>query len=1013
MYAVVAVLSAIMGGLAIGGYMGGKIVDNHFNPLRLYGILEGLVGLYALIFPFLLKSTIPLLQYVYQDAQINQLVMATVRILVCFGILIIPAVLLGAMLPVLSKFFIFKFDHVSNHLGKLYGLNLLGSMVGSLATGFYFIPKWGLNKTIYLAVLIEFLICAWTFLLAKGIEEPICSAEKTKIPPSEILFRLFRDFPWIILLAMALSGAAAMVYELTWTRVANLLIGSSVYAFSLVLAAFIGGLAFGSLIFTRTLDKKKDLLLIFALLEIGIGGASLCLTPLFEKLPLLMVPLINLFSRNFALLQVVEFLGLFLLIFIPSSMIGAVFPLLSKIYLRNIKRVGHSIGSVYMANGLGAVLGILAAGLILIPKIGIQKTILVAVVINIFIGSGALLFSFSLSRIKKSVAIPLIICCTLIFAYLQPAWNKTLMSSGSYIFAGLYAQVRNKTGQNLRETIEGQGNLLFYKEGMNTTVSVKKDRTGEVLLQMNGKNDASSKNDILIQKLIAHIPLLLHPNPQEVMVLGLGTGMSLDAAKRYPIKRLDCLEISPAVIEASHYFSNPNDHVLNDPRIRLIVGDGREHLTLSRQKYDAIISHPSNPWAAGMSDLLTLEFFQRCRARLKENGLCCVWLQVYNLPLNNVRGVVEAFHRVFPRMTIWETKPAVNYLLLGSKDEIKIDYHLLQQKMAAQELQSELKTLGIASPEDLIAHFIMNEEGVSLYAKGAIPHTDDNSFLAFQAPKSLYQETMDEQLEAFNALRGVNFSSLGIGFSHKTDSPESLAKIFEAQKIYALSEMYFLKNMPEDRIRHLREAYFIAPWNLRIKDTYYYLLLNIAARFNQKGMFEQAVQTFLTATQVKPEGIEGYLNLGLVYFHRGYFQTAIQHFQTALFQEPANIQALLNLGAAYLRQGDLEGAIRENKALLELKSDHADAHFNLGIAFMKSRMFMEAIQEYKEAIQYRPEYAEAHFNLAIVYKTTGALDQAVLECQQALRIKPGFTQARRFLDQMQIRLKQGPKGIIP
>jgi len=1013
MYAVVAVLSAIMGGLAIGGYMGGKVVDNHTNPLRLYGILEGLVGLYALIFPFLLKSTIPILQYVYQDAQTNQVVMATVRILICFAILIIPAVLLGAMLPVLSKFFIYTFDHVSNYLGKLYGLNLAGSMFGALATGLYFLPKWGLNKTIYLAVFIEFFICAWTFLLAKRTDWPIYSTEKTKIPSSEILFRLFRDFSWIILFAMAFTGAAAMVYELAWIRVANLLIGSSVYAFSLVLAAFIGGLAFGSLIFTRTLDKKKDLLLIFALLEIGIGGAFLSLTPLFEKLPLLMVPLINLFSKNFALLQAVEFLGLFLLIFIPSSMIGTIFPLLGKIYLMNIKRVGHSIGSVYMANGLGAVLGVLAAGLILIPKIGIQKTILVAVVINIVIGSGALLFSFSLSRNKKSIAIPLIICCTLIFAYLQPAWDKTMMSSGSYIFAGLYAQVRNKTGQNLRKTIEAQGNLIFYKEGMNTTVSVKKDRTGEFLLQMNGKTDASSKNDILIQKLIAHIPLLLHPNPQEVMVLGLGTGMSLDAAKRYPIKRLDCLEISPAVIEASRYFTNPNDHVLNDPRVRLIVGDGREHLTLSHQKYDAIISHPSNPWAAGMSDLLTLEFFQRCRSRLKENGLCCVWLQVYNLPLNDVQGVVEAFHRVFPRMTIWETKPAVDYLLVGSNDEIKLDYHLLQQKIAAQELQSELKTLGIATPEDLISFFIMNEEGVSQYTKTAIPHTDDNSFLAFRVPKSLYQETMDEQLEAVNALRGVNFSSLGIDFSHKTDSQESFAKIFEAQKLYALSEMYFLKNMPQNRIRNLREAYLIAPWNLRIKDTYYYLLLNIAAGFNQKGMFEQAIRTFLTATQVKPEGVEGYLNLGLVYFHKGYLQTAIQHFQTALFQEPGNIQAHLNLGAAYLRMGDLEGAIRENKALLTLKSDHADAHFNLAVAYMKLRMFMEAIQEYKEAIHYRPEYAEAHFNLAIIYKTSGALDQAVLECHQALRIKPGFTQARKFLDQIQMTLKQGVTGTIP
>ena len=202
-YTIVAVLSSIMGGLAIGGYIGGKIVNNHYNPFRFYGILEGLLGLYALIFPILLRSTIPILQYVYQNADISETAMTVARFLVCFGILIIPAIFMGAMLPALSELLIYKFDHLSNILGKIYGLNLLGSMVGSLITGFYLVPAWGINKTIYLAVFIEFIICIWIFLLPKDIIEPVYPIEEQKFLPRR---HLSQNFSWIILLFMALSG---------------------------------------------------------------------------------------------------------------------------------------------------------------------------------------------------------------------------------------------------------------------------------------------------------------------------------------------------------------------------------------------------------------------------------------------------------------------------------------------------------------------------------------------------------------------------------------------------------------------------------------------------------------------------------------------------------------------------------------------------------------------------------------------------------------------------------------
>ncbi|MGA1875157.1 MAG: fused MFS/spermidine synthase [bacterium] len=1008
-YTISAVLSSVMIGLAVGGYVGGKAGDHHRNPLRLYGILEGLVGLYALIFPFLLRSMIPALQYIYRDAQVNEATMAAIRFMACLAVLILPFALIGAMLPILSKFLIRQYTHFSSSLGKLYGFNLLGSMTGVLITCFFFIPTLGMHKTMYVAVSIECIICGSLLWLTKGSERIEPAPDRKSQPVSFS----FQGFTWLILLAASLSGAASMIYEVAWTRMNTLLIGSSVYAFGLMLAAFLGGLGIGSLLFAHIMDRRGDLVLLFGLLEIGIGGVIISLTPLFEKLSRCMVPLISAFSKTFALLQLMEFFGLFFLMLIPSAMIGIIFPLLGKMYTKNMRHVGHAVGTIFMANSFGAVLGISASGLLLIPTIGIQKTVLSAVFINISIGALALFISPSLSRVKKSLAIPIIICCSIAFCYTQPEWDKVLISGGSYIYAGIYSNLRKRTGQDLREIVKNQGDLLFYKEGVNTTVTVKRDKADQLFLQLNGKTDSSSREDNHTQQLIAHIPLLLHPQPRDIMVLGLGSGMTLRAAERYQVRHIDCLEISPAVVEASSYFHDFNDQALEDPRMRLIVRDGREHLTLSRQKYDVIISQPSNPWVAGMSGLLTQEFFQLCKNRLQKGGLCCVWLQTYNMPLSNARSVIKAFHLVFPSVSVWETKPAIDYLLIGSPDEFKIDYLLLQQRMAALEMQPVLKEIGLPTVHDLIAHFIMSRDGISRYTEGAIPHTDNNSFLEFQTPRSLYQETMGEQLQAINDLRGIDVLTLFAPSSAEAFEPQSFTQSFEAQKHFALGEMFLLKNRQEERINHLREAYLLSPQSVRIKDSFYHLLLTSGVALNQKGMYDAAIQTLSRAVQIKSEGAEGHLNLGLAYLHKGYLQAATEEFQTALYHEPDSLHARINLGAAYLRAGNLEGAIRENKAVLQLYPDHADAHFNLGIALVKSKLPVEAIREYQEALRCRPDYAEAHFNLGVAYQSIGDLSRAISEYEEALRLKPDFAMARNMLEKIKAVWGQEPGLSIP
>lgn len=1059
--AITITLAAFMGGLAIGGYAGGKVADRQTNPLRLYGILEGLVGLYALALPFLLRSTRPLLASFYQNAQTSPITMIMVKFAVCFAVLIIPTALFGAMIPLLSKFLVHRPDQVSSVVGKLYGLNLLGSTLGALATGLWLIPNLGVSKTIYLAVLIEFLICGWVVALSKilsktagGVEPTTPQSSTDILQPSLDTPRSSTDIlqsgqdtapdtdsnlrsPSHIIPVMAICGATAMIYEVAWTRAIIMMIGSTVYALSIILTAFIGGLALGSLLLARLLDKRKDLLLIFGLLQIGIGGAAISLATFFEKLSLIVIPIFSLFGNSFAALQSIELSGLFLLMLIPSMMLGILFPLLSTMYVRSARKngdkfemrdrpsfsVGGSVGSTFMANSLGAIAGVVASGLILIPAIGIQKTILATAVVNVLLGSSALLFCSSISTIKKAVAIPLALGCTLAFCFTQPQWNKALVSGGPYIYGRIYASLNRDPSTNMKDIVQNQSSLLFYQEDAQTTVAVKKDKTEQLFLQLNGKTDASSREDSCTQRLMAHIPLLLHPNPREVMVLGLGSGMTLNAAEKYPIEHLDCLEISPAVLKAcSAYFNDVNGCALEDPRLRVIIRDGREHLALTDQKYDLIISQPSSPWIAGMSGLLTRDFFQLCKERLREHGICCVWFQTYNMDLPGSKSVAKAFGQVFPSMSIWEARPGVDYLILGSPDEIKVDYQLLRQKMAEERLQAELKSIGMPRPIDLMARFVMSEAGVSRYAKGSVPHTDDNSMLEFKTPKLLYRESMNTQMEALNALRGVDLASLltvsavsaaEAGSVAEADSSgealirEALPKMFEAQKHYALAEVYLLKNMREEGARELKEAYLQDPEDTRIKDRYYRLLLATAATCTAKGMHEVAVQILQSAIKINPDGADAYLNLGLTYFNTGQFEAAIQQFQSALLAQPDNFQAHLNLGAAYLRSNRMEEAIQENLAVLRIKPDLVNAHFNLGIAYMRSNRIPQAIAEYQEALKYQPDYAEAHFNLGIAYQASGALDQAAREYEQTLRLKPDLPNVRQLLDQVQALLMQG------
>ena len=313
-------------------------------------------------------------------------------------------------------------------------------------------------------------------------------------------------------------------------------------------------------------------------------------------------------------------------------------------------------------------------------------------------------------------------------AWTVPAWNPELISGGAYKYAP-FVQV-----PDLQTGLE-EGDVLFYAEGAAGTVSVRSSG-GTVALAIDGKVDASNGADMLTQSLLAHLPLLLHPSPVEVGIIGLGSGVTLGAALRHPIERADILEISPEVVEASAFFEAENHAALDDPRTRLILGDGRSHLLLSSLRYDVIVSEPSNPWMAGVSTLFTREFFQAARDSLRPGGILCQWAHTYDMSDADLRSIIATFLAVFPDGAMWRVGQG-DLLLIGSLDPLGPRLQAVADHWERPGVGADLAAIGVQDAFGLLSLHLGGGDALRAYSAGARIQTDTRNTLEFSAPRSV------------------------------------------------------------------------------------------------------------------------------------------------------------------------------------------------------------------------------------------------------------------------------------
>ena len=681
-----------------------------------------------------------------------------------------------------------------------------------------------------------------------------------------------------MLQGFGLSGFAVIMYEVAWSRLLALTMGSSVYAFGTLVVVVLAGLGIGSAAYARLRLPAGAHIAAFALLQCLIGLAAVASLVIAPRLPHLFIRFYPVFRDAFGW-QIAAYVVLtVLLAFVPALLSGATFPAVIGSLGGALARLGRTFGTAYGANTIGTVLGAFLAGFVFIPALGLRATIVIGVTANLIAGVSVLLRTMLPWR--RRLPALLAVAAALAIVVTLPPWPREVFAAGVGFFASRFGSL-SAIEQAIRDL-----RLLYYKDGINTTISV--DQVGEDLVyRSNGKTDASTyPTDMSTQQLLGHLPMLRHAAPRDVFVLGLGTGVTAAAVARYPVRRIDIVELEPAGVEASRFFDRQNRSILNDPRVRLLLADGRNRLRASADRYDVIISDPSDIWVAGTGALFTLEFYEAARARLRPGGIMVQWVHTHALSQDDLALLVATFRAAFPDTEIW-TPAFGDLILLGLTDRSPWDYRRVSERMAGVAgVADDLRSIGIWHPAAVFAGYVLGDDRLpGLIGAVRRPHTDDRPVLEFRTPRSLYVATMPLIAELLDRLRGQPFPPV-VGFDPERD--------LDADATYLLGFAYASLGQSRRGIPHMERSTRMAPDRPAFH-------IGLANQYREVDRPRDAEDAYGRALALDPNNVEALTALGEVLLDAGQASRAAALAERALRLAPDDARARALLANARKR----------------------------------------------------------------------------------------------------------------
>jgi spermidine synthase len=714
-YAVSTVLASFMAGLALGSIVAGRFADRLKHPLRTYAILEVLIGVTGVLTLAAFAGLQELYRAAHPHLAQSPMLLTVGRFVLSFLILMVPTSLMGATLPVFLRSSLVRDSHAGTHLSLIYAVNTFGAIVGCLAAPFLIIGTIGIRNGIFLAAALNLLaaVLAWGVSVGErgevhpspqppprnGEGEP---AADRKSSPLSVSGRGVRGegssttYPasvrtlafWVI----GISGLLSLAYEVVWARLLSVCFDASVYSFSIMLAVYLLGLAAGSAAVKPLMGRRLPWPAVLAGVEFLIG-----ITALFS---LYWLSQFGWEAQDEEIRR--PLLVSFIALFPPTFLMGASFPIAAEIFTAGLPEVGRRVGTIYAVNVCGSILGSLIGGFLLLPQLGVEASLKLLVVASALLGGVMFAGSPGVSRAHRPWwALGAVALLALTLTRMPPLYDT--------LFA------RRFPGEK----------AIWRQEGIENTVTIA-EAPGQRVMYLNGHHQANdSKGMIEYHAVIGHLPMLLHPNPRRALVIGLGGGATPGAVTQYPDTIVDCVELSPSVVAGARFFEHVNHAVLKQPNLRMKVDDGRNHLLLTREKYDVITADVIMPHHAGAGNLYSVDYYTMCRDALAPGGMMCQW--IWQNSRFQYQLMMRSFLRAFPYVTLWKD----GSLLIGSNEPIRLSRAAIAAKFAHPTSRAALDLVGLHNADEVLALYTGNRDEALAYVGDGPVVTDDRPLIEY------------------------------------------------------------------------------------------------------------------------------------------------------------------------------------------------------------------------------------------------------------------------------------------
>ncbi len=704
------VLAAFFLGMGIGSYLAGHITRDRIHNFTPYILLEAAIGLSGLaLLPILLNLDAVMALFPALGTE------PALKFVTVMGLLAIPTICLGATFPVMAAILIRRQNEIGLRVGQLYSLNTAGAVLGAALSGFVFIPHWGLDGAIYIAFALNAAIVIlglyfnrrWT-LPPLEVQPPAPGMDGDRVTPLQVR----------ALMVLFVTGFAAIGTEIGWTKYLIIFTGSTIYGFAAILTIVLTGIAVGAWASKSHIESIRT-----PQLWLAAGLALLGLLLILSRVGLSMIPpvyeFINHLQTTSFLRQGAKYAVIFLLLFPPTFLFGALFPLSIKLYCGNLEGVRKRIGKAFAVNTVAGIAGSILTGFWLIPVYGTDTSLTAMALIILILPFLFFLFFAAGVRPHARIALAGMVGCVMWGSWYLPHINyQSLIAAVDYPF-----DLDTQSGKDPE--------FLFLKEGKAGVISMVTYGQNIIKLQNNGINEsllnmADPNKVLLTESLLGLMPYFLHEAPKSSFVLGFGGGITTRALTLTDLESIRVVELEPVVVEAVRAIAGSKIPALQDLRVHIDFNDARNTLLVEEMSYDLIISQPSHPWLAGASNIFSREFFQIAKSRLKPGGIYTQWVNLFNMDVTTLRAIFRAFTDVFPYGLSFINLDSRDLLLLGSTQPLVLDYDRIQARINRPGIQMTLDRYDIASPYDLMIYFGLSRREMVAAAGTMRPNTDTN-----------------------------------------------------------------------------------------------------------------------------------------------------------------------------------------------------------------------------------------------------------------------------------------------